>query len=61
LDLQKKIAGNTQFVLQFGYSQKYYSFNSHQGNFGFISSIWPETATYEYQYRRWAIRMGITL
>ena len=61
LGIQKKIASNTQFVLQFGYSQKYYSFNSHQGNFGFISSIWPETYTYEYQYRRWAIRMGITL
>ncbi len=61
IGVQKKIAGNTQFVLQFGYSQKYYSFNSHQGNFGFISSIWPETSTYEYQYRRWAVRMGITL
>ncbi len=61
IGLQKKIAGSTQFVLQFGYSQKYYSLTSHQSNFGFISSIWPETSTYDYQYRRWAIRMGITL
>jgi hypothetical protein len=61
IGLQKKIAGNTQFVLQFGYSQKYYSLTSHQNNFGFSSSIWPETSNYEYQYRRWAIRMGVTL
>ncbi len=62
LGLQKKIAGSTQFVLQFGYSQKYYSFVNHYNNFGFFSGgLWPETTTYDYQYRRWAIRMGITL
>ena len=61
IGLQKKIAGNTQFVVQFGYSQKNYSLTSHQNNFGFSSSMWPETSNYEYQYRRWAIRMGVTL
>lgn len=61
IGLQKKIAGSTQFVLQFGYSQKYYSFLNHNGNIGFISGFWPETTTYEYQYRRWAVRMGISL
>ena len=61
LGFQKKISNNTQFVLQVGYSQKYYSFINHNGSFGFINGIWPETSTYEYQYRRWAVRMGITL
>ncbi|OYU53967.1 MAG: hypothetical protein CFE25_17950 [Chitinophagaceae bacterium BSSC1] len=61
IGLQKKIAGSTQFVMQFGYSQKYYSFVNHNNNFVFIGGTWPETTTYEYQYRRWAFRMGITL
>lgn len=61
IGLQKKIAGNTHFVLQIGYSQKYFSFVNQNTNFGFMSGgLWPET-TYEYQYRRWAFRMGITL
>lgn len=62
IGLQKKIAGNTHFIMQLGYSQKQYSFINHNGNIVFISGgLWPETTTYEYQYRRWAFRMGITL
>lgn len=59
--VQKKISSNTHFVFQIGYSHKYYSYVNQNGNFGFLSSFWPQNSTNEYQFRRWAIRMGVTL
>lgn len=63
LGVQRKLVGSTDFFLQIGYSQKAYSYVDNQNLRLPDPFPWGTSnpIKYDYTYRRWVVKMGITL